>query len=153
MQFVKEQLLANCAMPTTKLTGRTAVVTGGSSISPTNARFADLLPPLSANVGLGYETLIHLAKLDAKRLIIACRNAQKGESAKLKLLEAVSDFKGDVEVWELDLSKFKSVTAFANRLSTLERLDILVENAGVATERWEVTEDGYESTSVSPNLF
>lgn len=45
----------------------------------------------------------------------------------------------------MDLSSFESVRQFCDRASKLERLDVVVENAGIATPNFEVIE-GYEST-------
>jgi NAD(P)-dependent dehydrogenase (short-subunit alcohol dehydrogenase family) len=50
-----------------------------------------------------------------------------------------------IEVWEVDLGKFDSVKAFCKRAGELERLDVVVENAGIAIPTFELVE-GYEST-------
>jgi NAD(P)-dependent dehydrogenase (short-subunit alcohol dehydrogenase family) len=50
-----------------------------------------------------------------------------------------------IEVWEVDLGKFDSVKAFCKRAGELERLDVVVENAGIAVPTFELVE-GYEST-------
>ena len=56
-----------------------------------------------SNVGLGFEAAVHLARLNPAKLVIACRSIAKGEEAKTHLLARIPDFKGEVEVWELDL--------------------------------------------------
>lgn len=48
-------------------------------------------------------------------------------------------------MWPLDLSSFESVKAFTGQVKGLERLDVVVENAGMMTAVWK-TIDGYEST-------
>ena len=50
-------------------------------------------------------------------------------------------------VWPLDLSDFASVKAFADRFEKEGggRLDVMVENAGVATEEFKQTKDGWET--------
>lgn len=55
--------------------------------------------------------------------------------------------KGDakVEVWELDLGSYESVKEFCARAQKLDRLDAVVENAGVAIPTYEELE-GMEST-------
>lgn len=50
-----------------------------------------------------------------------------------------------IEVWEVDLGKFESVKAFCKRVEQLERLDVVVENAGIAVPTFELVE-GFEST-------
>lgn len=110
------------------LTGRTVIVTG-------------------SNVGLGFETAVHLGKLDPKLLIIACRNLDKGNAARDKVIARTGLGPERVEVWQLDLADFASVKAFANRVdSDLDRLDILCQNAGVATSKFSKTKDGFETT-------
>jgi retinol dehydrogenase-12 len=82
--------------------------------------------------GLGYEGAKHLATFGVSRLIFAVRNIEKGEAAAKKLKQEVPSWKGDVQVWQLDMTSFASVKAFAQRLNTLDRLDILIESAGVS---------------------
>jgi retinol dehydrogenase-12 len=52
------------------------------------------------------------------------------------------------ECWTVDLADFKSISAFADRFEQEGggRLDLLVENAGVVTRKFEGTKDGWEST-------
>lgn len=45
----------------------------------------------------------------------------------------------------MDLTSYKSVKAFCQRANGLERLDIVVENAGIAVPAYEAAE-GMEST-------
>jgi retinol dehydrogenase 12 len=61
----------------------------------------------------------------------------------------------EIELKLLDQSSFASVRAFADTLDTeLDRLDILVENAGVLSQQKPfLTEDGWESWSVSSTSF
>lgn len=103
-------------------------------------------PRALANPASQLQTALHLARLSPGRLILAVRNTDKGKLA-AAMVEEVTLFKG-VEVWELDLGSFDSVKSFAARCAALDRLDILVENAGIATEEWVVTKDGWESTYV-----
>lgn len=83
--------------------------------------------------GLGYWTALDLAKRGA-RVILACRNLQKAEEAKKKILKELSDG-GDVVVRHLDLSSMRSVRQFARETYEQEsRLDILINNAAVSSE-------------------
>ena len=97
-----------------------------------------------ANVGLGFEAARHFARLRADKVVIACRTTSKGEDAK-KSIEESTGRKGVVDVWPLDLNSYESVQAFAKRASALPRLDIVVENAGIATREFKAAE-GNEMT-------
>lgn len=58
--------------------------------------------------------------------------------------------------WQLDLESFSSVTDFVTRFEQEGfTLDLLVENAGIYTERYRETADGWESAQVlsSYNLY
>ncbi|KFY90539.1 hypothetical protein V500_05143 [Pseudogymnoascus sp. VKM F-4518 (FW-2643)] len=96
-----------------KCAGRTYIVTG-------------------ANVGLGLEAAKHLVAVGAAKVIMAVRNVSAGEAAKADI-EAATGTSGVAEVWALDLASYDSVKAFAKRsVAELERIDALIENAGVA---------------------
>jgi NAD(P)-dependent dehydrogenase (short-subunit alcohol dehydrogenase family) len=97
--------------PNTSLSGQTAIVTGG-------------------NTGLGYEAALQLLGLKLSHLILAVRSPEKGEAAatKLRLLYP----KVSIEVWQLNMSLYDSIQAFARRVeSQLSRIDIVLLNAGV----------------------
>ncbi len=103
--------------------GKIVIVTGSSS-------------------GIGFETARVLANRNAK-VIIAVRNLDKGNKAKRKIESQNS--KADVEVMLLDLADLSSVRKFANDYkSKYERLDILINNAGVMIPPYSKTKDGFE---------
>jgi len=105
-------------------TGRTVVVTG-------------------ANSGTGREAAERLAAAGA-HVVLAVRNAEKGEKALAEILAAHPDASAEVRI--VDLASLASVQAFADALARdLPHLDTLVNNAGVMapTRRFE-TEDGFE---------
>ncbi|THX79989.1 NAD(P)-binding protein [Aureobasidium pullulans] len=97
-----------------------------------------------ANVGLGLEASRHLVRLGADKVILACRNLEKGEAA-VKDIEQSTKRTGVAEVWSLDLSSFESVKEFAKKVDKLPRIDSIVENAGISTTKFQVFE-GNEST-------
>ncbi len=97
-----------------------------------------------ANVRLGLEAARHFARLGASKVILGCRSAERGEAAKLDI-EASTATSGVIEVWSLDLGSFESVRDFCVQAEKLDRLDVVVENAGIATGVLEYLE-GYEST-------
>lgn len=95
-----------------------------------------------ANTGLGFEAAKHLASLGAAKVILAVRNTIAGQAAKQEIDTAAGTAdKNVVEVWPLDLCSYDSVKAFAKRAETqLERIDGLLENAGLAQARREFAE-------------
>lgn len=131
MGFVKNHLFSNFEAPVVDLSGKTVIVTG-----PTVG-------------GLGYETAVHYAKSGVARLILASRNMTRLQDAERKIRADLPSFKGQIETWQLDQGKFESVRAFSDRMDGLDRLDVVVFNAGVAHfSGWDVTEEGYEDTCV-----
>lgn len=85
------------------------------------------------------------ANLKAAKIILACRNIDKGEKAKKSILEMHPSPKTAIEVWQIDQSSFNSVLAFGKRLKTVEALHGFVANAGLETVTYERTE-GYENS-------
>lgn len=107
------------------LSGRTAVVTG-------------------ANSGLGHVTARELARAGAS-VIVACRNTAKGEDAAAAIRAAIGP-DADVAVGRLDLADLASVREFAGRVAgERERVDLLINNAGVMAPPRRLTADGFES--------
>lgn len=95
-----------------------------------------------ANTGLGYETTLALAKKGAK-VVMACRNLSKANAAKAKIEKEVPS--ADLEVMEVDLSSLKSVRKMAKAYqANYNRLDVLINNAGVMMPPYTKTEDGFE---------
>jgi len=82
-----------------------------------------------ANSGLGYQASLDLAKKNA-RVIMAVGNRDRGKASCDKILALVPE--AEVLVMKLDLSNIESVKHFANTfLEEFDRLDILINNAGV----------------------
>ncbi|KAI4920125.1 hypothetical protein J4E90_002265 [Alternaria incomplexa] len=123
--FLKSQLLYTPKLPQPEtFTGKTVIVTG-------------------ANSGLGLEATRHFVRCGATTVIIACRTRSKGEAAQ-RDIEATTKRTGVLQVWELDLSSFASVKAFAKKCETLPCIDIVLENAGIAQGKFERIE-GHEA--------
>lgn len=97
-----------------------------------------------ANVGLGFECAQHLVGLSAKRVILGVRSLSKGDAARARI-EAATGRNNVIEVWHLDLSSYNSVKEFGEKVRGLDRLDAIIENAGVAMLDWSVAE-GLEIT-------
>ncbi|XP_039992769.1 retinol dehydrogenase 12 [Xiphias gladius] len=95
-----------------------------------------------ANTGIGKETARDLAMRGA-RVIMACRDVEKGEAAAATIRAACP--KAQVEVRELDLADTCSVRAFAKKfLRDITNLHILINNAGVMMCPYTKTIDGFE---------
>ncbi|CAJ1497363.1 oxidoreductase [[Mycobacterium] burgundiense] len=87
-----------------------------------------------ANSGLGEITARELARVGAT-VILAVRNTDKGDAA-------AATMTGAVEVRRLDLQDLASVREFADGV---ERVDVLINNAGVMAVPFALTKDGFES--------
>ena len=98
-----------------------------------------------ANSGLGKEAAIKLASLDAKKVIILCRNPVAAAAAITEIDER-SKTKGLVSTIPLDLGDLKSIEKCVAQLkSEVGNIDVLMNNAGVmAIPTRETTEDGFE---------
>lgn len=96
-----------------------------------------------ANSGIGYETALELGRAGA-HVIVACRDAARGQAALAQLQAAAP--RASFALEQLDLADLSSVRAFAQRfLATGQKLDVLVNNAGVmALPKRELTVDGFE---------
>src|SRR6201996_1801035 len=104
-------------------TGRVAVVTG-------------------ANTGLGYETAAALADHGA-RVVLAVRNLDKGKDAAARITAQSPG--AEVALQELDLTSLDSIRAAAEQLrSEHDRIDLLINNAGVMYTPKSTTKDGFE---------
>jgi NAD(P)-dependent dehydrogenase (short-subunit alcohol dehydrogenase family) len=103
------------SVPVPDQTGRTIVITG-------------------ANSGLGFETAKRLAAAGA-HVVLACRDEQKAADAAARI-------GGSTEVRLLDTSSLESVRSFAD--AAPDRIDVLINNAGVMATDEARTVDGFE---------
>ena len=95
-----------------------------------------------ANSGLGYETSRAIAGRGAQ-VLMACRTASKAEDARRKILAEHAG--ASVELMTLDLASLASIRRFADELAKrTQKLDVLVNNAGVMALPRRETEDGFE---------
>lgn len=102
--------------------GRTVIITG-------------------ANSGLGYCTARELARRGA-RVLLACRSAERAEAAVRSIRIEVPG--AEVAPRLLDLADLVSVRSFVRDLD-VERLDLLINNAGVMGVPRGSTRDGFET--------
>ncbi|GAA3090765.1 NAD(P)-dependent dehydrogenase (short-subunit alcohol dehydrogenase family) [Kribbella aluminosa] len=104
------------------LTGRRALVTGATS-------------------GIGYETALELLRHGAD-VIVAARNPEKAAQAAERLTQQGGRAP---TVLELDLADLASVQRAAEDVLTkYDRLDLLINNAGVMAPPYRQTVDGFE---------
>ncbi len=92
--------------------------------------------------GLGYETAKVLANKNAT-VIVAVRNKEKGNAAVEKI--KVENPNADIQLMLVDLANLKSVHTFAeNFKGKFNKLDLLINNAGVMNPPYTKTKDGFE---------
>ncbi len=95
-----------------------------------------------ADSGIGFEAARVLAEKNAT-VIAAARNQNKGEKAVQKIKDRFKD--ADVTLMLIDLASLDSVKKFAEVFKKkYERLDILINNAGVMVPPYSKTEEGFE---------
>ncbi len=95
------------------------------------------------NAGIGLATAESLLTA-GDRVVLGCRNQESAARAVADLRERTgSDL---VESRPLDLADLASVRTFAASLSDLDRIDVLVNNAGLVLDRRTETQQGVEAT-------
>jgi retinol dehydrogenase 12 len=110
---------------TTHLQGNVCIVTGATS-------------------GIGKETALELARQGAT-MVLAVRNTTLGESVKQEIIQATGN--ANIDVMACDAASFASIMAFASAFKTkYDRLNILVNNAGIMERTRKVSRDGIELT-------
>ncbi|RDW57254.1 hypothetical protein BP5796_12704 [Coleophoma crateriformis] len=106
------------------LSGKVILVTGG-------------------NAGLGKESILQLAKHNPQTIYMGARSAEKATEAIKSIRETVP--KANIKFLEVDLSSLKSVQKAAKTfIAESDRLDILLNNAGLMGVPPGLTADGYE---------
>lgn len=116
--FLRRQFTRPKPLPAgLSLAGKVAIVTG-------------------SNVGLGLSACRQLLQLGLSHLIMAVRSQAKGDAAAAQLR---TDFaSATVSVWIVDMESYDSVRAFANRCESLERIDVVILNAGLTMAPYTV---------------
>jgi NAD(P)-dependent dehydrogenase (short-subunit alcohol dehydrogenase family) len=93
--------------------------------------------------GLGEESARALSSKGAA-IVMAARNPEKNEAAAARIREKVPG--ADLELRTLDLGSLESVRSFAKDfLADHQRLDVLLDNAGVMCCPQGTTSDGFET--------
>ena len=95
-----------------------------------------------ANAGIGYQTALALARTGT-RVVMACRSLERARKAQHDLLEEVPAAR--TMILPLDLSEPESIEDFGRQLSDqCDRLDLLVNNAGIVAVPLSRTRVGHE---------
>ncbi|KAH7890465.1 NAD(P)-binding protein [Phlebopus sp. FC_14] len=112
------------------LSGKVVLITGG-------------------NAGIGYATVKHLARRGAK-VYMAARNKDKAEAAIVQLnQEGLGPGHGQVTWLQLDLADPRNAKKAAAEFLTKEnRLDVLIHNAALFLEKFELSQDGVQNLLV-----
>jgi len=99
-----------------------------------------------ANSGIGKSVALQLAKTGIK-VILACRNAERGKRALQEIQEASGNFLTELVI--VDLSSMSSIRQFSNEFQEkFRRLDVLIHNGANfdhTLTRATLTEDGFET--------
>ena len=107
------------------LAGQTAIVTG-------------------SNTGIGLECSRLMLGYGLTRLIMAVRTVSKGEKAAKDLRATHS--RAEILVWELDMSSYASINAFAERCATTDHINIAILNASVFPGQFVQCPTGHEES-------
>ncbi|HEX2151934.1 MAG TPA: SDR family NAD(P)-dependent oxidoreductase [Stellaceae bacterium] len=102
-----------------------------------------------ASAGIGLETALGLARAGF-RVVMAGRDAARTELARVVVIERLGAGQSGGERIETALGDFASLAAVRSLAETVlgrhDRLDVLVNNAGLIAPRYQLSQDGYELT-------
>ena len=131
MAFLYSQFFKRPPYPTRPCAGKTVIVTG-------------------SNIGLGKEAARHFVRLGASTVILAVRSLDRGHTAKHDIEATTNCAENVIQVWRIDMASYASVQKFAARVdSELDRVDIFIANAGVATSKFSTAEDNETSITIN----
>jgi retinol dehydrogenase-12 len=126
--------------PSTEVMAKFADQAKGKMIVVTGANSGMLISLIQ---GIGYETSRALASCGAQ-VVLCSRKVENGEAACAKIKETVPE--ANISTMTLDLNSLASIDAFAKAyMEKFDRLDILINNAGIMACPKALTVDGIES--------
>ena len=97
-----------------------------------------------ATAGIGKETAIQLAKKGAE-IVFPARDMTRGEATRLEIIKQSGQ--QAVTAYPCDLASFASIRDFAAQVSAnYDRLDVLINNAGIWPTTRTLSKDGIEMT-------
>ena len=95
-----------------------------------------------ADGGIGKELTMALAQ-KGFHIVMVCRDKEKGNIVCRQITEKIKDV--SIEVMEIDLASFRSINQFVQDFqSKYDKLDVLLNNAGVLHHQPHLTEQGVE---------
>ena len=95
-----------------------------------------------ANSGIGFETALGIARKGV-HVVMACRSEERGATAMAKLKQQYPE--ASAEVMALDLAEPASIEKFSEVFAKKhEKLNLLVNNAGIYTPSLKLAESGVE---------
>ncbi len=131
MAFLYSQFFRRPPYPTRSCAGKTVIVTG-------------------SNIGLGKEAARHFVRMGASTVILAVRSLDRGHAAKHDIEATTNCAENVIQVWRIDMASYASVQKFAARVDAeLDRVDIFIANAGVATSKYSTAEDNETSITIN----
>ena len=102
-----------------------------------------------ASAGIGLETALGLARAGF-RVVMAGRDAARTERARDDVAKRLAAERRDAAPVETALADFASLASVRSLAETVlsrhDRLDVLVNNAGIIAPRYQRSQDGYELT-------
>jgi len=102
-----------------------------------------------ASAGIGFETALGLARAGF-RVVMAGRDATRTERARDDVAKRLAAERRDTAFVETALADFASLASVRSLAETIlnrhDRLDVLVNNAGIIAPRYQRSQDGYELT-------
>lgn len=103
-----------------------------------------------ANSGLGRRTVLELARRGSG-VVMICRDRERGEAARREISGKLSG--SDLRLRLADLASLSEVRRLGESLSSeLDRVDVLVNNAGIYRANLERSEEGFEKTMAVNHL-
>ncbi len=96
-----------------------------------------------ANAGIGKETCFVLAEKGAE-VVLTARNRQQAEQVRSKIISQTGN--PNIHLITADLSSFQDVLKLSEEFrARFDRLDVLINNAGIFLSEYQETNDGFET--------
>lgn len=119
-----------------------------ASLPPAGSFEGQVVLVTGGTAGLGLAAALHFVRLGAD-VLITCRDQRRGEGARERI-EAETNTKGKVTVFELDMSSYGSCVELVDRLGGWCRekgveggIDVAVLNAGRIDPQFALSPEGW----------